>query len=160
MRQCVALSFLHIGKANTRIKELETQVATLIKERDDALAAVESNAGEVGKTAEELQTNLSAAQTQVTKLTSDNAALTATASTQAAEIKSLTDKLAAQPAEVKIQVARQVAQTQAALGQPPIPAVPAEATGAAAKSSKTGMARVMDSARADLEAAGYVRKNN
>src|SRR5438046_1827377 len=113
----MALKFLHIGKASARIDELESQVATLTKERDDALKAVESNSSEVTKHAEELQTQLSAANGLVTKLTSDFTAQVAISATQVAEIKSLKEQAATSAASIEIKVARQVAQTQAALGQ-------------------------------------------
>src|SRR5882762_3649889 len=113
----MALKFLFIGKANARIDELEAQVAAITKERDDALSANSSNASEVAKTAEELQGQLTTSAAQVTKLTSDNATLASTISTQATEIASLKTKLAAVEGEVPVKVARQVAQTQAELGQ-------------------------------------------
>src|SRR5258708_6444214 len=105
-----AFKFLHIGKASARIDELEAQVASLTKERDEALAAVKANGAEIIKQAEDLQTQLTAANGQVTKWTLDTAAMTGIVSAQAAEIKSLGDRLAAKDGEVKIKVAREVAQ--------------------------------------------------
>src|SRR5437667_5849041 len=137
----MALKFLHIGKASARIDELEAQVATLTKERDEALKAVESNSGEVTRHAEALQTDLGTATKSNADLLQANSKLLEQASAKDAEIKTLKDQIAASASQVEVKVARQVAQTQAALGQPPIPAIPAEAKSAAA--SKNGISRVM-----------------
>lgn len=147
-----ALKIWSIGKANQRIEELESQVATLTKERDEAKAALESNAGEISTAAEQVQRDLDTARQTIGTLTGELNASKTLIAAKDAEIAALGAKLENQSQQVRVQVAQQVATTQAALGQPPMPSAPATAKTA---TNLTGAARVRAMAKADLDAAGY-----
>jgi len=147
----------HISKANARIEELETQLTAVTKERDEARTALESNASEVSASAEQLQRDLDTAKQTIGTLTGQLSAATTTVTAKDTEIAALTTKLSSKDGEVKIQVAQQVAQTQAALGQPPMPLVPEGAK--AATNGSTGLEKIVAGCRAGLEAGGFKRQN-
>jgi len=146
-----------IGVAHKRIEELESQVATLTKERDEAKEALVSNDTEASTAAEQLQKDLANAQQNIAALNDQNRGLATQISTRDTEIAALNAKLAAKDGEVKIQVAQQVANTQAALGQPPVTAAPAGAK--SANTTLTGRERIAASAKANLEAGGFTFQN-
>ena len=144
-----------IAKANARIDELEAQVASLTTELSTAKAALEANNGEVTAAAEQISKDLDTAKQTIGTLTGQIAAATTALAAKDTEIKALNDRLAKQPEEVKVQVAREVANVQAKLGQPPVPAASADKS---PNSGAAGRRRVVDAAKADLDAAGYVPK--
>lgn len=153
----MAWKFLNIGKANARIDELESQLAAVTKERDDALKASGENSTEIQAEHERVSKQAEDASAKCKQLESDlTTAKTSIASSQT-KIAELESKLAAKDSEVKIQVARQAQEIQAQLGQPPKPEPPK--AGTVQPGAETGMSRVLASAKADLDRAGYVRKN-
>lgn len=143
-------SFHHIGKANTRIAELETQLASVTKEKDDAVAALESNASEVSDSAEKLQTDLAAANTSISGLKAELATAQAAVAASVTTIADLNAKLKAKDGEVKITVARELQSAQAALGQPAAPAIPESASDP--KKPLFGLARVTAAFEAETAA--------
>lgn len=68
-----------------------------------------------------------------------------------ADIKTLNEKLAAKDGEVKVQVSRQVVATQAALGQPAAPAIPATATTTTGNGELKGVARLRAGIKTELD---------
>ena len=153
----MAFKFFNIAKANQEIERLEGENTAL----KGKVSQLEASAGEnihiisldAEKTAEEFATvSKTLSQSQADLKTAQ-----ASIASQAAEIEGLKTKLAGKDEEVKITVARQVANTQAALGQPPAPAIPPTAT-ATSGAPKTGMARVLAACKEDLDKSGYVRK--
>jgi|SRR5580765_1185385 len=146
--------FWNVGKANAEITRLEAEVAKLTKERDEAAAAVEANNSEAVAGATQLESDLATAKQSISTLTAERDAAVKQLSANADAIKALNEKLAGKDEEVKIQVARQVQQTQSQLGAPPVPTPPAATKTATTQVS--GMQKVLAAAREDLKKAGYV----
>ena len=150
------LSFLHIGKANSRITELEAQVATLTKERDDAVSALESNASEVSDSAEKLQTDLELANARISELTNQRDIAVDSIAADAKKIADLQAKLDAKDKEVEVKVSQKAATIQAALGQPAAPVIPEGATRTATAQAKEkplfGLDRVIAAFKAETAA--------
>lgn len=149
------MRLFHISKANQRIDELETQLAAVTKERDEARTALESNASEVSASAEQLQKDLDTAKQSIGTLTGQLNTANAAVTVNLAEIAALNTKLSGQAEQVKVQVAQQVAQTQAALGAPAMAAVPPGAK--TTSNDTTGLEKIVSGCRAGLEAGGYRR---
>src|SRR5690349_5090724 len=152
----MALKIWNIGTANKRIEELEAENATLKGKISQAESAVGENNSEAVKAAEGLQDSLDTANKSLAQAQSDLATAKASVASKAAEIESLKSKLAAKDEEVKTAAARQALNIQAALGQPSAPVVPDNAKpGADSGKPKTGIARIIAAAKADLQKAGY-----
>ncbi len=150
------LSIWNIGVANRRIEELETQVGTLTAETVALKAALESNGSEISTAAEQVTKDLDTAKSTIATLTGQLNTATTQVTAKDAEIAALGLQLKSKDGEVKIQVAQGVAQVQAALGAPPLAAAPAEAK---FSSTKTGIERVREGAKADLQAGGFKFQN-
>jgi seryl-tRNA synthetase len=121
----MAWKFLNIGKANSEIERLSTEVATITKERDEARTALETNNAGLVKNAEELQGQATDARAVAEGLRGQMSALTAERDGLKAELQTAQEKLA-NPSEqvVKIAAARALEIT-GAQGQPPLPTTPA-----------------------------------
>ena len=153
----MAWKFLSIPKANARIDELEKQNAELIKERDTALASVSDNSIEIQAECERLTKQAADASARVTQLEADLGTARASIESGQKKIADLEAKLSAKEEEVKVRISRQALETQSQLGQPAQPTAPK--AGTVQPGAETGMQRVLSSAKADLDRAGYVRKN-
>jgi chromosome segregation ATPase len=149
--------FWNVGKANAEIARLEQQLAAVTKERDEAASAIESNTSEAATAATQLEADLVTARASIATLTTERDAAVKQSAAHVATISDLNAKLAKASEEVPVKVAQQVASTQAALGQPPLPAVPKEAAAATADKEKFGRERVLSACRAALSTLGYVQ---
>ncbi len=141
-----------IGKANTRIDELEAENQTLKANLAEAVASTPEA--------------LTQASAEVSRLTAENAQSKSDLATAKQTIGTLTaakeaaDKqvaeLTAKVAEIPKLAAAKAADIQASIGAPAAPEVPKTAT---APAPATGMAAVKAQARADLIAGGFKFKN-
>lgn len=114
----MAWRFLNIGKANAEIERLALEVSTVTKERDDLKAAMEANASEAVKAAEDLQTQVTAQAATIATLIAER---------DAARVDLEAAKKDAASQEVKIQTAasHKAAEITASQGQPPLATTPA-----------------------------------
>lgn len=145
------LKIWNIGKANSRIEELEAQNATLIKERDEARTALESNSAEISTGAEQLSADLATAKQTIKSTAEANAKLTEQVAAKDAEIATLKAEVSKLPQKVEVQVASQLATQQAALGQPPIPAPQTKDANGKPTTELKGIARVRAGIKAELD---------
>ena len=149
----MAFKFFNIGKANAEIDRLESELATA-KAGSPAeatkIAELTKSNEEISTLLENATTDLSAANGTITKLKAEHAsALTALTSSHETAMTELRASVGAKAAEAAVKI-------QAATGAPAAPVVPK--TAADPKAGKTGMARLLASAAADLLAGGYQKK--
>lgn len=149
---------MNIGKANAEIERLNAEVATLTKERDDARAALESNNSEVGKQAESLQGQLTAANqsisdlnAQVTALKADLASKEKSLAAVESELKAAQEKLANSGEQIKQAASLKAAEITGAQGQPPVvvPVAETPAQSSAKTENLFGIARVIAAFKAE-----------
>lgn len=150
----MGLKIWNIGKANARIDELESQLATARQELAELKTAAETNDSDAVKGAEQLAAQLAESKALVETMAAGLNKAERTIMDQTGQIKALEEKLAAKEAEVKVTVARQVLDVQAALGQPAAPS-PAQTTATASPGGTPGISRVIAAAKEDLAKAGY-----
>jgi seryl-tRNA synthetase len=156
----MAWKFLSISKANAEVARLEAEVAAVTKERDEAKAALESNATEVTQHAEEVQASAETlkaeklkADGQVTSLTSELTAVKAELVAAKAEL--------ANPAAQIVQIAsHKAAEITGAQGQPPISTTPAGTPeGGAAAASSMDLMQQMNAIKDPTARTVFFRKH-
>ncbi|SRR6266576_403699 len=148
----MALNTWNIVTARKQFAELETKLAGVEAENASLKSSIGDNNSEAVKAADGLQAELAAAKVVIAQCKADLTTSCASIASQAAEIEGLKAKLASKDEEVKITVARQVANTTAALGVPPAPAIPQTATASTDTSKLFGLAKVIACEKAETEA--------
>ncbi len=155
----MALKIWNIGKANAEIEKLTAEVDSRKQQLSKAESAVSENTSEAVKAADQLEADLATVKQSVATLTKERDDALASSGASAKQISDLQSQLSAKSEEVKIQISRGLQNSQAALGQPAAIAIPEAAKPAANGKPLAGMAKILASAKSDLERAGYERKN-
>ncbi len=122
------MALWNIGKANAEIQKLTAENAALKENLTKAESAISENESEAIKAAERLEADLSTAKQTISTLTKERDAAFAVSLADTKQISDLKAQLDAKESSVAIKVSQQVQATQAALGQPPVPAIPSDAT--------------------------------
>jgi len=137
----MALKIWNIVKANTRIEELETQLAA----KETELSALAGNPSELEAAAQTQLAELSQARADLTTAKQTIGTLETAAKAHAAQVAKLTSdlaaaeaKLATVPAQVETAAAAKSVQIAASQGIPPLEIKPVASPGAATKSQAKG----------------------
>jgi len=127
----MAWKFLNIAKANARIDELEAQLVTANREREDISASIAAGETEAVKIAEALTAQVSTLSAENKQLSADLVTARASIASEGAEVARLKAELVEKEKEVTARATKQAVEIQAQLGQPGAPATPPTATSTA-----------------------------
>jgi chromosome segregation ATPase len=116
----MALKFFRVSAANAEIERLAGEVSSLTKERDDLKAALEANAADTTKAAEDIQAQLVTANKTVESLTAEVSTSKAALEKATADLAEATKKLENPAEQVAKLAAQKAAEITAAQGQPAI----------------------------------------